>query len=225
MTVTSAGVATVAFSNLTVALSQDVWTDLTVKADVAASTTGTGITVALTGTSANITVTDAGYGTATYEGGTATSNATTLTTNALTVSNTSAVLGSAITNTTATVGYNVAYNFTLTNVGNNDLYVSATTTNLLATTTTGTTGSSTLPIIQSVSPTSMAGDITGMSYIIPAGSSRVFTIAGAIRGTTGQTGVNLKITTIYYGIASGTAADHVSSINFGLDNLVQSASF
>jgi len=225
---TLASNGTVTFSNLTIPLTQDVWNDLTVEADVAASTTATGLTVALTST--NIVVTDANYGTATYEAGTATSNATTLTTNALTVTNTSATLGSAITNTTATVGYNVAYSFILTNVGNNDLYVSATSSLMVATTTTGTAGSSTLPTIQTVSPASMAGDVSTTagspaSYIISAGSSRAFTLAGAIRGTSGQTGVNLKVTTIYYGTTPATAQSQAASINFGLDNLVQSASF
>jgi hypothetical protein len=226
-TLTSAGVVT--FSNLTIPLSQDVWNDLTVKADVSASTTATGLTVALSNNGTGVVVTDANYGTATYESGTATSNATTLTTNALMVSNTSATLGSAITNTTATVGYNALYTFTLTNTGNNDLYVSASSSIMVATTTTGTAGSSTLPTVQSVSPASMAGDVAApaalASYIISAGSSRTFTLAGAIRGTTGQTGVNLKVTTIYYGTTPTAALAQAANINFGLDNLVTSASF
>lgn len=225
-TLTNAGVVT--FSNMTIPLSQDVWQDLTIKADVAASTTATGLTVSLNAAS-GIVVTDANYGTATYEVGTATTNAITLTLNAVSVSNASATLGSPITgvsgSSSITVGYNALYTFTLTNSSNNDLYVSATSSVMVATSTTGTAGSSTLATIQTVSPSSYNGDTTGAtaSYIIPAGLSRAFTLAGALRGTAGQTGVNLKITQINYGTSA--AANAASNINFGLENLVTSASF
>ncbi len=220
------GVTTVAFTNLTIPLSQDVWQDLVVKSDIAASSTGTGITVALT-TTGNIVVTDANYNTATVESTTATSNAQTFTTNAMNVSGATATLGSAIVQSNSTVGYNVSYVFTLTNSSNNDLFVSATSSVLVATSTTGTAGSSTLSTIQTVSPSTYAGDTDGTAgnktYDIPAGVSRTFTLVGAIRGTTGQTGVNLKVTSISYGISA--AAPTSATITAGLENLVQTASF
>jgi len=223
-TLTNAGVVT--FSNLTIPLSQDVWQDLTVKADVNASTTATGLTVALAST--NIVVTDANYGTATYETNTATSNAITLTVNALSVSNTSATLGAAILSSNTTVGVNASYTFTLTNTSSNDLYVSATSSYMVATTTTGTAGTSTLPAILTVSPSTYNGDADGTAgysaYVIPAGLSRTFTLVGALRGTSGQT-VNLKITRIYYGTTAALAFAQGTYINFGLENLVTNTTF
>jgi hypothetical protein len=222
--------ATVTFSNMTIPLVQDAWTDLTIMTDVSASTTGTGITVALANDGAGIIVTDANYGTATYEGGTATSNATTLTVNAVTVTNASAVLGSSVqsivSGVAVTTGVNATYTFTLNNTSNSDLYVSATTTLLLSTTTTGGDGSSTLAtLVSSVYPASQSGDVAGVDYIIQAGNSRTFTIAGLISGTHPAVGVNLKITQINYGTGPATGVNHALPITFGLENLVQSASF
>jgi len=150
--------------------------------------------------------------TATYEAGTATSNATTPhNNNALTVTNTSATLGSAITNTTATVGYNVAYSFILTNVGNNDLYVKRDVFALWL--------PQRQPVLQDQArslqfrqflqlqwqemfPQQQVHQQATLSLLV---QSRAFTLAGAIRGTSGQTGVNLKVTTIYYGTTPATA--------------------
>ena len=220
-TVASNGSTT--FSNLTIPLAQDVWQDFTIEADVAANVSGVA-TVSLTANAADIVVTDANYNTATIEGSTATSNNVTFTTNAVTVTSASATVGSAIVQANSTVGYNVTYGFVLTNTSNNDLYVSATSSVLVGTSTTVTTGSSTLSAIQTVSPSSYNGDTTGLnaSYVIPAGLSRSFTLIGAIRGTTGQT-VNLKVTQVNYGTT--TTATTAANINFGLESLSATASF
>ena len=209
----------VVFSNLNLALAQDAWKDLSINADIASGVTGTAV-VALTSNTTNVVVTDSNYNTATVEVSTATSNATTFTTNAITVSNVSSTLGSSIVQSNSTVGYNVNYQFTLTNTSNNDLFVSAT-SSVLATVSAGN-ASSTLSQIQTVSPSSYAGDVSGVAYDIPAGVSRTFTLIGAIRGTTGQT-VNLKVTSINYGTSS--AANATAGINFGLENLSQTANF
>ncbi|MFA6463592.1 MAG: peptidoglycan-binding domain-containing protein [Candidatus Paceibacterota bacterium] len=213
----------VTFSNLNVALAQDNWQDLTIKADVAASTTGTTTSITLTPSTTNIVVTDANYNTATIETGAVTSNTITFTVNALTVSAANATLGSAIIQGNNTVGYNTNYQFTLTNTSNSELYVSATSSVLVATSTTGTAGSSTLASIQTVSPASYSSDLAGVSYVIPAGMTRSFTLTGAIRGVTGQTGVNLKVTSIVYGTVQATPTG--STLTTGLENLVTTASF
>jgi len=225
---TSVTVGTVTFSNLNIPLAQDVWTDLTIQADVAASTTGTGITVALNGSS-GVVVTDSNYGTPDYTSGVAaTSNAIVLTTNAITVSNTSLTTGAAIVQSTVTTGYNVTGAFTITNSSNNDLYVSGTSTMLVtqtlngtATTTNGLTGTIT------ANPSSYNGDVSGglnASYAIPAGSSRSFTISGAIYAAA-STINTLKITAINYGTAATTALNHALSITSGIDNMSTGASF
>ncbi len=225
LTQTSATVGTVVFSNMTIPLAQDTWTDLVVEADVSASTTGTGVTVALAST--NIVVTDANYGTATYETNTATSNAIVFTTNAVTVSNTSLTLGPAIVQSTVTTGYNVTGAFTITNTSNNDLYISGTSTTLVtqtingtATTTNGLTGA-----IVAV-PASFNGDSTSpAAYIIPAGLSRSFTLSGALYSATTGVVKTLKITGILYGTAAADVSNHSLTIASGIDNMSVSASF
>ena len=212
---------TTTFSNLNIALSQDVWKDFTVKADVAQAQNGTAST-SLTANTSNIVVTDANYNTATVEPSTAASNNVTFTTNAISVVNASAQNSGAIIQNNNTVGYNVAYQFGLTNTSNNDLFVSTSTAAFVGTSTTGTVGSSTLATIQTVSPSTLSGD-TSAAYVIPAGATRTFTITGAIRGATGQSGVNLKVVQINYGTTS--AAVNTQNITFGLENLNTTANF
>jgi len=210
----------VVFSNLNLPLTQDNWQDFSIKADVAASSTGTAY-VTLTANANNIVGTDANYNTPRVESSTVTSNVVTLTTNAIAVQNASATTGGAITQSNSTVGYNVTYKFDLVNTSNNDLYVSATSTTVV--TTTGNASSS-LSTIQTVSNNPTAGDVTGVAYIIPAGSTRTFTLVGAIRGTTGST-VTLKATSVNYGTASADPSNYALSITTGLENLSQTASF
>ena len=221
LTQTSATVGTVVFSNMTIPLAQDTWTDLTIEADVSASTTGTGITAALNGAS-GIVVTDSNYGTPTYESNTATTNSITLTTNAVTITNATLTLGSAVVQNNYTTGYNVTGVFTLTNSSNNDLYVSGTSTvlasstiNGTATTTNGLTGTIT------ANPSTYNGDsVSPAAYVIPAGLSRIFTISGAIYNATSSPGVKtLKIPVINYGTAAADASNHTLTITSGLDNM------
>ncbi|HAO64589.1 TPA: hypothetical protein DCQ44_01250 [Candidatus Taylorbacteria bacterium] len=217
---------TVVFSNLTIPLSQDAWQDFTVKTDVTASTTGTGITVALNGAT-GIVVTDANYGTATYESGTATSNAIGLTVNAVTISGASMTLGQSIGGQTPT-GYAVNGTVTLTNNSNNDLYVSATTTTFLTQTVTvngvaSTTVNTNLgTLVSSASPATYAGDVAGVGYDIPAGLQRTFNFVGAVRGTSGQA-VVLKVTTVNYGttVTSNTGSTNTA----GLDSMIVTGQF
>ena len=213
---------TVTFSNLNLPLSLDTYKDFTIKTDVAASSTGV-VAITLAPNTTNVVGIDANYNVPTVTGSTVTSNNVTLTVNALTVSNISATRGEAIVQSNSTVGYNITYKFTLTNTSNSDLFVSASSSVLVATSTTGTVGSSTLPSILTVSPSGLAADVSGVAYVIPAGNqSRDFTLTGALRGTTLQT-VNLRVTQINYGTTSGTPTG--SNINFGLENLVTTASF
>jgi hypothetical protein len=234
----STGVVT--FSNLTLPLSQDVWQDFSVQADIASDVTGTGVKVTLTAASANIVVIDSNYNTATINGSAggnsavSTSNLITLTVNAVSVTNISAVLGSAIVQTNVTTGYNVTETFTVNNTSNDNLFVSATSTVLAPVTVVGSASTSELAFVQSVTPSSYNGDTTGAgaSYVVPAGLSRTFTLVGVIRGAAGET-VNMKVSKIRYGLtaAAGTLDDAATtgnaaySVAFGLENLSLTASF
>ncbi|MEI7513019.1 MAG: peptidoglycan-binding domain-containing protein [bacterium] len=206
----------VVFNNLTLPLSQDVWNDYSIKADVTASSTGT-VYVSLTSNTSNIVVTDANYNTATVEPNTVTSSTVTLTTNAVSVVNASAT-AVAVPGTTVTA-YNANYQFGLTNTSNNDLYVSATGTTFV---TTNANASSSLSTIQTALPSTLSGDVTGVAYIIPAGSTRTFTLVGAIRGT-GT--VTLRVNSIQYGTGSADGSNHGLQILTGLENLVQTVNF
>ena len=139
----------------------------------------------------------------------------------VTVSNASAQNSGAIIQGNSTVGYNIAYQFSLTNTNGDDVYVSSNTAKFVSTSTTGTAGVSTLASIQTVTPSTLSGD-TSSAYVIPSGATRTFTITGAIRGTTGQSGVNLKVTGINWGTISNQTAKVILS---GLENLNTTANF
>jgi peptidoglycan hydrolase-like protein with peptidoglycan-binding domain len=214
----------VTFSNLSAPFAVDAWTDLTIKADIAMNVSGT-VYASLDATvPANIVATDVNYNTSTVISNTANANTLTLTVNSLTLSAASATLGSAITNTNSTVGNNATYMFTLTNNSNNDLFVSTTALSLLTMT---SSGSSTLASVIA-SPSSVNGDLTiangnatNVSFAIPAGTARTFTVAGALRGT--GTTVTYAATAINYGI---TAASPTGlSIISGLSALSLTASY
>ncbi len=214
--------ATITFSNLTAPLATDAWVDFTIKADIAAASSGT-VNLALNPTTSNVVVTDANYGTATIESGSRTSNTLTLTQNSVTVSATSAHLGAAIVQSNITTGYNATYAFTLTNNSNNDLYVSATPGTFVTTTTTGgaTAATSALTSV-TVDPSTVSGDdASGTYYAIPTGSARTFTFAAVLRGANAGATM-MKATVINYGTTtSGTG----STITSGLSALNLNAAF
>jgi len=215
----------VTFSNLTTPLALDTWTDLTIKADIAANVSGT-VAISLINDATHVVVTDANYGTpATADGLTRTTNYLTLTQNSVTVSGIAATLGSAIVQANVTTGYNATYAFTLTNNSNNDLFVSATPSTFVTSTTTPTTGTAATSALTSVSlaPSTVSGDdASGAYYSIPAGTARTFTFAAALRGVSGSATV-LKATQINYGITTGALSAY--NIATGLSGLSLTASF
>jgi len=215
----SLATGTITFSNLTIPLALDVWTDLTVKADAVMGATGTAH-ITLVSDTANIVITDANYGTATITAGTRTSNDLVLTANSVAISGTSATLGSAIVQSNNTVGYNATYAFTLTNNSNNDLYVSSTAGTFV--TTTKTSGTANLTSI-TVSPATVNGDAT-LVYAIPSGTARTFTMPAAIYGASGSA-VTFKATSINYNTDSALGGGTAASISTGLSALSLTASF
>ena len=215
--------STVTFSNLTTPLALDAWTEFSVKADIAAATSGT-VTVTLTPNTTNVVVTDANYGTPTIQAGARTSNVLTLTQNSVTVSATTATLGSAIVQSNVTTGYNASYVFTLTNNSNNDLYVSGNPGTFVSSTTTGGATAATSALTSmTLSPSTVSGDDTGSTYYsIPTGTSRTFTFAAALRGALGGSTL-FKATAINYGTTTGALT--ANSISSGLASLSLTASF
>ena len=218
--------SSVQFTNLNIPLTQDAWQDFTVEADAAATSTNGTVYVSLSaGNNGNIVATDVNYNTATVETNTVTSNTQTLTTSALVAQNTSASATSFGNNQS---GYNTTYQFTLANSSNNDLFISATSSVALATSTNGVVGSSTIATRPNVvSPVQYAGDVVvnGVTtvYDIPAGSSRSFTYTGTLHGATNAGSVNLSIAAINYGTTSGTPTGQQVTAN--LQNLIASGGF
>ncbi len=214
LTFTNAGLAT--FTNLTIALPQDIWTDVKIVADVAA--TSTDVTASSTLDVSTITAIDSTYTTATIAGSDQTSVNTLLTINSVSVSNTSAiktqdVIGEASGPVIATA---VAYTFTLTNNSSNSLYVSSAVATLIngTSTTPASNASSTISAIEPIA--AVAGDGTGY-YVLPSGSGRTFTVSGLIQKPGGAVASQrLTITSIQYG---ATTAGTGSSITSGLTTL------
>jgi hypothetical protein len=205
----------ITFNNMTVPLTQDVWTDVTVEADIGANADGT-IQLVLTPSNVdpyNPVVSDI----ATIETGTKTTNVLTLTSNYLNVTNATATLGSAITQSNSTIGYNATYAFTLTNNSNNDLFVSSAANSFV--TMQDASGAALPTVLTNVttSPSTINGDVAGTDYAIPAGTSRTFTFSAALYGTSGHS-VTAKAYTINYGTATDTLA-HLTAYTIGQSNL------
>jgi hypothetical protein len=214
------------FTNLSLSLPQDVWTDVTLVADVLANISG--VSASSTLVAAGIVGVDTNYNTLTVSNASnGTANDITLQTSGISVSNMSAsytlTTGGANGNTT---GAAVTFTFTVTNTGNSDVYISKVPAVALATSTTGSTGSpasasSTITYV-TASPSTYAAD-TGTApssgaYVVPAGASRTLTYSGSLDNTNGTAGIRVfKITTINFGTSAGTPTG--SSVNFNLDPL------
>lgn len=212
--------ATSTFSNLTINLPEDEWKSLTLKADVADQDDFTNGTIASTTIfvhNTSIIGIDSNYTTVTATSvNNVTTNETTFLQNGGTVTNTSASY-SVIDNGSTPVAASVKVGFTFNNTGSNDLYISKTAGLALATTSTiATAASSTLTLIQTT-PSTVAGD-TSTVYVIPSGTSRTFTIDGAINNKNGTQALQeFKVTKIYF--ADDTTNVQEFNVNFGLENL------
>ena len=227
------GLAT--FTNLSVPLTQDLWTDVKVVADVVA--TSTDVTVSSLLDASTINAIDSTYTAATI-GGSAMASATndqtsintllTINSVSLTLGATPAVItqeikiGGTGANAGKTSSAAVAYTFTLTNNSSNSMYVPSVVGTFINGTTTvpASIASTTFTAIDPV--VAVAGDGSGY-YILPSsGGSRTFTVTGMLNTPTGATGtaeVRLNITSIAYG---ATTAGTGSSITTGLTTLTKS---
>ncbi|MEI6478856.1 MAG: peptidoglycan-binding domain-containing protein [bacterium] len=217
------GVAT--FTNLTIALAQDQWKSLTLKADVLATTSSFAASSTLV--KSGIVGTDTNYNTLTV------GNASNITANDVTfipnggiqITNLTGVKGSVTTpNSGSWLAAYPSLSFTVVNNGNNSIYLSATSTQALALYTNGTLNSASTTVTSIVASGSVTGDIAGGAYIVQAGASRTFTYNLTVDNTNGGTaGKKISINQINYGTgpATGTGANQNAqyNVNFGLQNL------
>lgn len=219
---------TTTFNNLTINVAEETWKDLTLKADVLAGVTNYSASSTLDASSVNGV--DTNYNTLTVSNATdATSQKITYLTSGLSITNASASFSPVQTNN-STLGGTVTFQFTASNTGNNDVFISAVPATALSTSTSGSAGSpasasSTITTLTASPGVGWAGDTATLSapttgaYIIPAGSSRVFTYTGALDNKNGTAGIRVfRINSITFGSSAGTPTG--SSINFGIENLV-----
>jgi len=224
----AAGLAT--FTNLNIPLTQDVWTDVKLIADVAA--TSTDVIASSTLLAATINAIDSTYTAATVGGvamaSASGSNQISLNT-LMTVNSVSLSLGvspAVVTqeikgkvNSSVTTAGAVKYTFTLTNNSSNSLYVSSNIATLINGTSTVATGnaSSTLSAVDPI--IAVAGDGSGY-YLLPTGTPRTFSVSGIIQSRGGATvEERLSITSIQYGATTAGTGNNITS---GLTTLTTS---
>lgn len=226
------------FTNMSVPMTADVWTDATLIADIASGYNSNNITASSTLVAASIGGVDSNYNTLTLTSASnVTSNSITFLQAGLSLTNPVATLGSAISgvvpgNIAGTVGYNTHYSFTLTNTGNTDVYVSRSAGSFLGTTTVlagvaaANTASSSITNL-TVSDTQPGDSASSLAYVVAAGNSRSFTFDGVLKAGAGGGISSQTITAVYFNstAASVGATSTASAITFGLNSLTLNAGF
>lgn len=218
------------FSNLSIPLPEDQWVTVTLLADV--NTNQTAVSASSTLVKAGIVGVDANFNTLT----TSSASNQTSTNNVYSLSGVNVTPGSvALSNCGSsysngpTDNCSMSMTFTVTNVGNADIFISKTPSIALATSSSPTTASTTLT---SISIAAAPGD-TSASYVIPAQGSRTFTYSGRFGRPAGLVFESFNITGVRFGTvstdsttvagASNTtveASTNASSVvNFGLEAL------
>lgn len=207
-------------------LTKDTNKELTLSADIAASSTAFAASTTLDVSA--ISATDANFVTPTYGGATMSGVTSDVTSSNLTFTNSSMSVSNIYVDSAAATVKNVntdgntyeypmvKYSFKLTNGSAvNPLYVSRTLGVFLGTTTVNTNASST---INTWGPAQTGfNEADSSSYIIPAGQSRDFVVYGDVKKRSNTTSSEqLNITSINYGT---TVAGTGSSITVGLEGL------
>lgn len=216
------------FSNLTIALPQDTWKTVTLKADVADQddfANGAVASTTMTVNASNIVGIDSGFNTTTSSGGnTITSSDITFLQSGASITNQVATIVGDDNGTSAKTSATITFQFTFNNTGNTDLYLSANPSLALATSSTiATAGSTTLTTTYvTVVPSTVSGDSAPNTnagyYIIPSNTSRTFKFTGTLDNKNGTAGLqSAKITKIYFD--DDTTGLQEFNINFGLEKL------
>jgi hypothetical protein len=223
----SLSTTTAHFTNLTVPLSADVWTPVSVYANVNADTTGrTGgslnglsasTTISAAGTAGasgnNPSVVDNSYNTLLVNGATPFSNTLTFADSGVSQSNL-AVSHDGVPGAVANVSSSQTFYFTYSlTAGNNPVYVDKTYANAVTavvTTAAGKTGTWTNIGFRDNDST---GDGAGYFYV-DAGNSKTFTVTESASGLPGTVGTNYSITALKYGTSySGSAVTGPGSLS------------
>lgn len=221
---------TVAFTNLSVPLTADVYTPITVlgkinqdtsnSLDGAMASTSWAVSGTAGGTSNNPVVEDSSYSTMAVTSGTFVSSDLTYSASSATLSNLVATLGNAITSQTSqVVTYPVTIGFTIT-AGNSTIYVAAAPSEALATSSTITGAASSSLTVVTTNPSTLSGDASAY-YVVPAGSSRTFTYNGTLKSLFGDGTKTFQVTGVYFG-TNTTNYGRTSSgslINYNLGTL------
>lgn len=135
------------------------------------------------------------------------------------MSNPTSQFGTAIYNGSTIVGYSIQFTFTLTNLGNVDVYTSRTPATALGFT--ASSASTTIATV-AVSPAEIIYD-TSVAYGIPAGTSRNYTYYGVMRASASGGVSTIRITSINYGTSPLNTTS--SSITTGLETLSLTGTF
>ncbi len=220
----------VSFTNLNINLPQDAWTTMTLEGNVAAGVNN--IVASSTIAAATISGVDTNFNNLTVSGSNQTSNDVSLLAAGLTLSAPSATTDGDISgiisgSTAGKVGVNTKYTLTLTNNGNNDVYVARAAGAFVGTTTsyngvlTANTASSSITTLQ-VADTQAGDNVNANAYVVAAGSSRTFTLKGVLKAPAGGGTAEQRITAIYFNTSASavTSTSTASVINFGLNSLV-----
>lgn len=213
------------FSNLTIKLPKDVWTTVTLKADVADQddfANGAMASTTITANNTNIVGIDDSFNTVTASG------ANIAATNDITFLQS----GASITDVVATSVANdngssrptsatVSFQFKFNNTGNTDLYISTSAATALVTATTSSlsTATTTLSVATvGATPATRPGDLVGSYYIIPSNQSRVFNYQGTLANAGTQAVQSAAITKIFFD--DDTTGLQEFNVNFGLEKLL-----
>ena len=212
-TFSAANPGVVTFTNISLPLTQDAWTSLTLKADVIATTSS--FSASSTIVASGIVGVDSNYNVVTLgNASNRTSNDTTFVPNAgIAVTGITVTKGSpTFTQAGLWVGAYPTIAFTINNTGTNPIYVSKTAASAIGYTATGVTASTTITNV--VASGSVTGD-TATSYII--NGSRTFTYSFTADNTGGTTASRtITLNAVNYGLAGTNPADHALTVNYGL---------
>ncbi len=227
---------TATFTNLNEVLPADQYVTVSVYGKINQDTNGTLLTGASAsttlaasgtagGTSNNPSIEDASYSALAVNSNTVAASTLNFSSSSATLTSMSATLGT-VTNgnvggVSVATAQSVSFTFTMT-AGNNTLYMSAVPSTALGTTTTGyasNTNASTTISDVTANPGTIAGDVAGSYFVIPAGSSRTFVWNGTVKYevATGQILRTFKISRVNYGTSSSALT--ANNITYNLDAL------
>lgn len=137
------------------------------------------------------------------------------------INGTSTQIGSPIVNNNQIVAYPVEFQLSIT-AGDNTLYVSKYTPTAFSTTVGPGQDNIFVPTDITASPTLVAGD-TDNYYVIPAGSTREFSVFGTLYRGAGSGLASIQVTAIRFGLSAGSLDTY--TINWGLENLRATVQF